>query len=128
MNKKIEIPEELWSFIVAEGRKIEKGYTANKFNKDDINTILGTMDFFDASDIWLKQTYFDLTIPRYRLFDWLGMCVMSRNDDNRKQNNTALQVLVYSWLKVKGNPIDFIQDLRETDYQIVTDWEKINIE
>ena len=122
----VKIPEDLWDYIVEEGKKIEKGIT-NKFNKDDILTIIETMDFFQATDLWKKQTYFDLTLPKYRLFDWLAMCVMGRNNDNRKQNNTALKVLVWAWLKTKGIPEDFIADLRETDYQIDTKWEKIKL-
>ena len=110
MNK-VEIPEDIWSHLVSKGREIEKGYVANKFVTDDIRTILATMEFFGASEIWLKQTYYDLTIPKYRLFDWLAMCVMGRNDDARETNNVALRVLVYSWLKVDGDPEKFIQEI-----------------
>ena len=119
--------DKLWGFVVSEGKKIESGYIANKFNKDDITTIIASMEWFNATDIWLKQTYYDLSIPRYRLFDWLGMCIMSRNDDNRELNNTALQVLVYSWLKTGGDPVKFIEDLRISDYDVNRSWEKVEI-
>jgi len=56
------------------------------------------------------------------------MNVMSRNDDDRKRNNVPLSVLVHSYLKVDGIPEGFIQDLRETDYQIDTSWEEIQID
>lgn len=128
---KFEIPEKtkLWSFIVAEGRKIEPRCEgiANKFNADDIKTIIGTMEFFGATDIWLNKTIYDLRVPKYRLFDWLAMCVMSRNNDDRTQNEQALKVLVYSWFKVGGLPADFIEDLRVTDYEINTNWEEVEI-
>jgi len=122
--------KELWDEIIKTGRKKEpssKGI-ANKFDDNDIKTIVATMEFFGASDIWIRQTVFDLKTPKYRLFDWLGMCVMSRNDDAREQNNQALKVLVHSYLKTGGDPDKFIQDLRESDYQIDESWEKIKID
>ncbi len=128
--KSVTIPkkEKLWGYIVKEGRKIEKEYIANKFDKGDIHTILATMDYFCCSDIWIRQSHYDLTLPKYRLFDWLAMGVMGRNDDDRKLNNTGLKVLVYAWLKVKGDPVKFIADLRETDYDVDRKWEKVEIE
>lgn len=108
-------PKKLWDYVVKEGKKVERG-TINKLDDNDINTILGTMEWFGSTTIWMKQTCFDLKIPKFRVFDWLAMCVMSRNDDNREQNREALRVLVYSWLKAKGNVREFIDDLRYTDY------------
>ena len=125
-----EYNKELWKEIMEIGKKKEpssKGI-ANKFNQDDVNTIIATMDFFGATDVWMKQTYYDLTIPKYRLFDWLAMSLMGRNDDDRKQNESALKVLIHSYLKVKGDPIKFIEDLRISDYQIDTAWEKVVID
>ncbi|MEM4271387.1 MAG: hypothetical protein QXO70_04835 [Candidatus Pacearchaeota archaeon] len=120
----------LWEQIIELGKKNEpasKGIT-NKFSDDDIMTIIGTMEFFGATDIWIKQTIWDLKVAKYRLFDWLAMCVMSRNDDNREVNNESLKVLVHSYLKVGGDPKKFIQDLRETDYQLDESWKKIKID
>jgi len=127
----MEIPskDKLWQFIVDEGRKKEpesKGI-ANKLNSDDINTICETMDFFNATAIWIGQTAYDLSIPKYRIFDWLAMCVMSRNDDNRQQNEQALKVLVYAWLQADGEPEQFIANLREHDYEIEREWENVVI-
>lgn len=128
---------ELWQEIVTMGKKADpaKKSQVNTFDDDDLNTILGTMDFFGASDIWMKQTYMDLSsktafAPRFRLFDWLAMCVMSRNDDDRLTNNVGLKVLVYAFLKVKGDPTEFIADLRATDYDLSRNnsWEKIKID
>lgn len=62
----------------------------NRLNKSDVVTILATMDFFGATRVWQKQTAFDLTVPKFRVYDWLAMCVDGRNDDNRRVNNTAL--------------------------------------
>ena len=46
----------------------------------------------------------------------------------REGNRPALKVLTYSYLKSKGDIKKFIQDLRETDYQIDTSWEKLEVE
>ena len=69
VEKNVAIPDKdkLWDYIVTEGRKVEGKYIVNKFNADDIQTILGTMDFFGASDVWLAQTDWDLRKPKYRL-------------------------------------------------------------
>ena len=119
--------KDLWTSVMALGRKNEKG-VANKFNKDDIDTILATMEYFGATDNWLKQTFFDLQLAKYKLYDWLAMCIMSRNNDDRDTNNTPLRVLCHSYLKVDGDIKKFISDLRETDYDMITDWEKIVID
>jgi hypothetical protein len=129
MNKKeIEIPNknELWNTILKIGRKNEKGIV-NKFNKDDVITIIATMEFFNSTDIWIRQTVYDLTVCKYKLYDWLAMCVMSRNNDNRQLNNVALKVLVYAYLSSEGDSEGFIDNLRYNDYQINTNWEKIQI-
>ena len=113
-------PKELWHLVLAIGRKQEpesKGIT-NHFNRDDVTTIIANMEFFGATDIWMRQTIFDLMTPKFRLFDFLGMCIMSRNDDNRKQNNLPLKVLIWAYLKMNGVPEKFIEDLRVIDYQI----------
>ena len=126
----MEHNKKLWNQIIELGIKNEpesKGI-ANKLNKDDVNTILATMEFFQATDIFMKQTHYDLTIPRFRVFDWLAMCVMGRNDDDREQNNTALQVLVFAYLSANGDVSKFIENLRINDYEINTEWESIQID
>ena len=120
--------KELWDEILKIGRKKESKGITNNFDDNDIETILATMEFFGASDIWIRQSHWDLKNAKYRLFDWLGMCVMSRNDDAREQNNQALKVLVHSYLKTGGEPKKFIEDLRESDYQIDESWEKVKID
>ena len=100
----------------------------NKLDQYGVETILATMDFFGASEIFMKQTAFDLYgPPKYRVFDWLAMNIMSRNDDDRQTNNVPLSVLVHSYLKSEGDPERFIDDLRESDYQLDTSWEDIDI-
>ena len=121
----------LWEQVMKIGRDKEprsQGIT-NRLDKYDVETILTVQDFFGASDIFMKQTAFDLYgPPKYRVFDWLAMNIMSRNDDDREQNNIPLKVLVHSYLKSEGDPERFIEDLRVSDYQIDTEWESIQID
>ena len=119
--------KELWGKIVELGKSKEKGI-ANKLRNDEITTIIATMDFFGASEIWIKQSIYDLKMPRFRVFDWLAMSIMGRNDDNRDGNNTALKVLVNSYLNADGDVNKFIENLRINDYQIYNEWQKIEIE
>jgi len=119
--------KELWNQVMNLGKKQELG-TTNKLDLDDLKTILATMDYFNATRIWLKQTVWDLTKAKYKVFDWLAMSIMSRNDDDRESNNIPLKVLVYAYLKAKGNINKFIENLRVDDYDIERNWEKIVIE
>lgn len=93
---------------------------ANTLNEDDLNTICATIDFFGGN---YKQALFDLSIPRYRVFDFLAMCVMG----NRIQSEEATKVLVYSFLKVNGDVDKWIDDLRATDYDIVKDYQEVEL-
>jgi hypothetical protein len=123
--------KKLWNQIMDIGRQKEPrslGIT-NKLDEYDVETILAAMDFFGANNIWMKQTAFDLYgPPKYRVFDWLAMNVMSRNDDNRQANDVPLKVLVYFYLRSEGDFERFIADLRESDYQLDTSWEDIVID
>lgn len=123
--------KQLWEQIMKLGREKEprsQGIT-NKLDEPAIKTVLATLDYFNASEIFMKQTIFDLYgPPKYRVFDWLAMNVMSRNDDDRVQNNVPLKVLVHSYLKSEGDPEKFIDDLRVTDYDVDRSWQDINID
>lgn len=99
--------------------KSEAHGVANILDENDRATILGTIDYFGGN---YQQDLFDLKIARYRVFDWLAMRVQGRGD-----SETATKVLVHSFLKVGGVPSKFIQDLRETDYDIDNSWEKIKL-
>lgn len=93
---------------------------ANTLTEDEIITICATVAYFGGS---AKQTLFDLSIPRYRLFDFIAMCVMG----DRVGSPEATKVLAYSFIKQKGDIDEFIKDLRETDYDIVREWEDITL-
>lgn len=144
MGECMKYNRELWEKIIELGKKMEperKGIANKLTNPSDVHfvrsaptdtdTILGTMDFFGASSTWMRQTAFDLTGPKYRVFDWLAMCVMGRNavdDESRRQNENALKVLVHSYFKVCGDVEKFIKDLRTWDYEVDTSWESVDIE
>lgn len=96
---------------------------ANSLNKEDIITIIATLDYFGADDRDLAQTYYDLSIPRYRMFDFLGMCVMERIDCK-----DGVKVLVHSFLKTNGVTSKFIADLRRIDYDVDRSWESIELD
>jgi hypothetical protein len=118
----------MWAQVM-EGKKNDsnKGI-ANRLTKEDVTTVLATMDFFGATDAWLRQTYYDLTVPKYRVFDWLAMSVMGRNDDDREANEPALKVLCHAFLTGGKTPQGFIDNLRFKDYQCDTAWEAVVID
>lgn len=95
---------------------------ANDLREDELVTIVAVVDFFGGGHQDKSQVTYDLWIAKYRVFDWLAMCVMGRIECRE-----AVQVLVHSFLKVDGDVDKFIEDLREVDYDIVKDWEKIDI-
>lgn len=83
---------------------------ANDLSSDEIETILATADFFGGN---LRQIMFDLSVAKYRVFDWLAMGVTG----DRIGNEVATKVFAHSFIKSEGNIDNFIADLRETDYQ-----------
>ncbi len=93
---------------------------ANTLTKDEIETLLATIDFFGGNT---RQAFFDLTVARYRIFDWLAMGVQG----DRIGSISATKVLAYSFLKSNGDIDAFIQDLRVSDYQMDTKWESIKL-
>ena len=123
--------KKLWQQVMDLGRQKEprsQGIT-NKLDAYSVETILAVENFFGASENFMKQTAFDLYgPPKYRIYDWLAMNIMGRNDDDRERNNAALKVLVHSYLKSEGDPEKFIDDLRVSDYEVDLDWQNIEID
>tara|TARA_B100001245_G_C22894477_1_gene431576 strand:- start:4072 stop:4419 length:348 start_codon:yes stop_codon:yes gene_type:complete len=93
---------------------------ANTLRDDEIDVLLGLVGYFGGS---VRQASFDLRLARYRIFDWIAMCVMG----NRAGSQEATKILVYSFLKNKGDIDKFIEDLRHTDYEVNRKWEKIKL-
>ena len=94
---------------------------ANNLTKDELETILATLDFFGGN---LRQAHFDLSMARYRVFDWLAMGVQG----DRLGSESATKVFAHSFLKSEGDVDKFIEDLRYSDYQVDTAWEKIKLQ
>jgi hypothetical protein len=116
---------ETWNKVMAlksAGVKEAKG-VANKLDDDDLNTICGTIDFFGGN---YQMDIFDLKVARYRVFDWLAMRVQGRHSGS-EADKEATKVLAYSFIKSGGVPSKFIQDLRETDYDIDTSYKEIEL-
>lgn len=92
---------------------------ANNLRDDEIETILSLIDFFGDD---YRLDIFDLKTARYRVFDWLAMKVQGR-----RSGDDSTKVLVYSFLKVNGDIDKFIEDLRVSDYDVMKDWEDIEL-
>lgn len=73
---------ELHTKLLQVGRKLEKG-TIHKLEAPFIETLLATLDYFQADKRQLGQVHFDLTVAKYKIFDWLGMCYTGRLDANK---------------------------------------------
>lgn len=118
---------EAWRAVMAMGvfDRRHKG-VANTLKDDEIESIVATAEFFGASVRNLRQMVFDLRTARYRVFDWLAMMVMNRHD-NDPGTMEAVRVFAYSFLKVGGDVDKFIEDLRNTDYQIDESYKNIEI-
>ena len=96
---------------------------ANTLADHDIETIIATIDFFGGN---YQQDIFDLKTARYRVFDWLAMRVQGRHS-NSPNEDICTKVLVHSFLKSDGVPSKMLEDLRETDYDIDTSYENIDL-
>lgn len=120
------IKTDYWQAVMKAGRKHNKGIT-HKIDRNGVQAIVGTLDFFGASQTYLQQTMFDLTRAKYKIYDWLAMGLNGRCDDNNTQNKQALRVIVHSFLKAEGNEHKFIEDLQQTDYDIDHSWETVEL-
>jgi hypothetical protein len=100
--------------------KAEANGVVNTLSDEDLNTIIGTIDFFGGN---YQQDIFDLKVARYRVFDWLAMRVQGR--DNGQTWPT--QVLVHSFIKSGGVPSAFVRDLQTTDYDIDYSYKEVKL-
>ena len=121
----------LWSDLVENGRKNQSHPEINVLDKDDIISIIATIEYFGASDVFMKQIYFDLAnhgmyAPKYKLFDALAMYVDGRADDS-EDNIQGLKVLCHAFITSGYNEKKFIENIRVNDYEVVRDWEALEI-
>ena len=101
----------------------------NSLDDCEVETILAILEFFNANERLIQDTLFMLKgMGRFRVFDWLATEIDTLNrGDSEKENIIPLKVISYAYIKANGDIDKFIQDLRETDYQIITDWESIEL-
>ena len=120
--------ESAWKAVRQCGLITERRGAYNSLSDYDVQTILGTIDFFGASRGFLLQTAQDLSprarpyAPRFLVWDWICMNIQGICEDS---DLTALRVIIHSYLKTKGVVKDFISDLQKTDYQIDVSWDRI---
>lgn len=76
-----ELKQEYDSKLHAEmcevGRKLEKKQT-HQLPKPFLNAMLGTMEYYGATEAQLKQAKFDLFFAKYKIWDALGMWYTGR--------------------------------------------------
>jgi hypothetical protein len=120
-----------WKKVMDMKRKetrVVKG-CCNSLTADEVKTICATMDFFGATDRLIQDTFYMLQgFGKFRVFDWLATELDTLNRGKEEESNIqALKVITYSYLKAEGDIDEFIQDLRETDYQVSTAWEEVEL-
>jgi len=101
---------------------------ANTLVRDEVVTIMATMDFFGASDYHMAQTKFDLLNARFRLFDWIAMCINGRRKCGDGNNDEPVKVIAHAYIKSGGDIDKFIADLRQTDYDIDKSYEGVELD
>lgn len=69
--------QNLWEKLVATGKKLERKQT-HGLHDVFVETVLATLDYYDASEEQLKLAGFDLYTAKYKIWDWLGMCLTGR--------------------------------------------------
>ena len=112
---------ETWDKVMALKPKDKRAKgSANGLSNDELQCVYGTVDYFGGN---VRQAQFDLQLAQYRIFDFLGMCVMG----DRIDSTDATKVLVYSFLKVDGDIDKWIEDLQTVDYDIDNSWKEIEL-
>jgi len=69
--------QKLHSALLEVGRKVEKSQT-HSLESPFINAVLGTLEYFGASNEQLTLVKFDLCVAKYKIYDWLGMAYTGR--------------------------------------------------
>jgi hypothetical protein len=103
------------------GREREKRI-ANYLSPDDVRTIVATLEFFNVERPLLQQTAWDLTVPRYRVFDWLAMNLDREMNDERlgkhivPDDSNIWVAQGQTYVHTSAVP-QFINSLRYNDYE-----------
>lgn len=76
----IDYNHQLHEQLVTVGRKIEKGMT-HELPDEMVECVLGTLYYYGAKSDLLSLVSFDLLRAKYKIWDWLGMCLTGRTDE-----------------------------------------------
>jgi hypothetical protein len=93
---------------------------ANSLDWRDVSTIVATLEFFGVEDNLLKQTVYDLRVPRYRLFDWLATSLdrESNYEKDPVEDSRNIWVALAQVYLNTSNPRNFVEYLRFMDLQL----------
>lgn len=121
--------------LLTVGKKLERG-TTHKLEPPFIETLLATLDYFQANQTQLSQAHWDLNVAKYKIFDWLGMCYTGRLDAEKGsqvfdciENMVKLYVLQnhiggFAWF-LRGHDLDIEKVKRCEDcIKSYEDWKK----
>jgi hypothetical protein len=111
---------ELWKGVIANGQTKEKG-TRNYLCPSDVRAILGSLECFGVDRPMLAQVHWDLLVPRYRVFDWLGMALQGRykrkQDPVQQDNENIFVALSNVYIHTTYVP-QWVDYLRYTDLEL----------
>ncbi|MEO9320399.1 MAG: hypothetical protein ABI361_06975 [Nitrososphaera sp.] len=79
-SAKAEPRSELWNRLIKQGERKEPSSVdvRNSLNRYDVLAVAGTLEYFGIETLGIKQAVYDLTIPKFRVFDFLGMGLQGR--------------------------------------------------
>lgn len=80
LREQSKYDKNLWKELMEVGNNLESN-TKNlehELPAPFVETIIQTLAVYGASQATISQAVFDLTEAKYRIFDWLGMCLTGR--------------------------------------------------
>lgn len=113
--------KDIWNQVMAlKDKDDSKDGIKHNFNTQQIETICTVIYEMGGNP---SQAWFDLGICKYRIYDWLGMCIMG----NRIESIDAVKLLTHSFLKTNGDPKKWFDDLINYDYYRDNSWKALAI-
>jgi len=120
----------LWDAVMLKGKKQEKGITHN-LTHDEVETIVATAMALGSHENFVKQAYWDLTVAKYKLFDWIAMLVQGRNKGYGELKGTSEEAAqekftkIMAYLYITKTIPELIEDLRYVDYELNRPFEEL---
>lgn len=117
-----DVKRKLWKEVIEKGQKQEprKLGLEHKLSPDEVLTIVATAEALGCNDAFVSQLLHDLTVPKYRLFDEIGMLLTDRykgyGETPEELKNAEKFVRILAELYVKEDIEGLIKDLRTVDY------------